>query len=297
MRLTDITIEALKPPSRGSQYYWERPLGVRVTANGVKSYVVLLRPGQRKTISRVGSVSLKEARTMALRLKAEQHPNKYQAQPVTVSEARATYLAAIDVRPATRLYYVAYLAKLRDMPLQDVDHRHILHILDQAPKGSTALHLRTYSAFFRWCIPRWLKYSPTTGLKVPRGDARSRVLTDNEIARVWTALTADNLPSPFRDIVRLLICLGCRRNEVASLRRSWISDNRITWPAEAMKNKQSHWLPLMPTAKSIISSIPNTGDLLFPARNTAPFYSTWSHPTKQLASSGESVGVESSAVV
>jgi hypothetical protein len=176
-RFTEISIENLPVPASGRKDYWERPLGVRVTSKGTKSYMVLARSGERKMLGRVGTISLKEARTAALRFKADYQPLKYKAPPVTVSEARATYLAAIQIRPGTRKYYTFYLSKLPDMPLIEVEHRHIFAILDKMPRPTQQIALYTYSAFFRWCIPRWLKYSPTTGLKPPRISSRSRILT------------------------------------------------------------------------------------------------------------------------
>ena len=79
-RFTEVSIEALPAPTAGRKDYWERPLGVRVTSKGTKSYMVLLRSGERKMLGRVGGqLSLKEARLMALRLKADYQPTKYKA--------------------------------------------------------------------------------------------------------------------------------------------------------------------------------------------------------------------------
>jgi hypothetical protein len=192
-KFTDVSVNALPIPASGRKTYWEHPLGVRVTPNGVRSYIVITKDGQRKTLGRVGVLSLKDARMEALRVKAECQPTKYKAPPIRLSEARARYLAAITVRPPTRRYYERFLAQLPDLPLSDIDHTHIIRILDQQVPSQAYVALRTYSAFFRWAIPRYLKYSPCTGLKVPTLRSRSRVLSDDELRAFKMASTTINL--------------------------------------------------------------------------------------------------------
>jgi integrase len=272
-KFTDVSIEKLTIPKQGRAIYWDKPLGIRVTPKGTKSYIVALGSGERKVLGRVGAVSLKDARQAALRLKGEYDPKKYKTEPVTIAEARAVYLAAITVRPKTRKYYETYLAKLPNIPVQDVDHRHMLPILDQAPRGSAGLHLRTYSAFFRWCIPRWLKYSPCTGLKTPKTMARSRVLTDEELRAIYQ--TALSNGGTFSKIVMLLMLTGLRRTECSLIENSWIQNNTLTIPETITKNNRSHSLPLGPLAVHTTSSIASNTGFLFSANDNQPFTS-WS---------------------
>ena len=69
MRMTDLSIKALKPPAKGVICYTDDVLtgfGVRVSVAGTKSFVLthgVLR--QRETIGRVGIISLKDAREAA----------------------------------------------------------------------------------------------------------------------------------------------------------------------------------------------------------------------------------------
>jgi integrase len=272
-KFTDISIEKLPIPQQGRAIYWDKPLGIRVTPKGTKSYIVALGSGERKVIARVGAISLKDARQAALRLKGEYDPKKYKAECVSVAEARTAYLAAITVRPRTRKYYETYLAKLPNIPRQDVDHRHILRILDQAPRGSAGLHVRTYSAFFRWCIPRWLKFSPCTGLKTPKSVARSRVLTDEELRAIYETALSDG--GTFSKIVMLLMITGLRRTECSLIERSWIQNTTLTIPETITKNHGSHSLPLGPLAVHTISSITGDSRFVFSANNNQAFTS-WS---------------------
>jgi hypothetical protein len=47
--LTDIGVRALKPPAQGQTTTWDAasPLGVRVTENGAKTYIVMIGSGKR----------------------------------------------------------------------------------------------------------------------------------------------------------------------------------------------------------------------------------------------------------
>jgi len=67
MKLTDLSIRALKAPETGYQIFNDDTLpgfGIRITANGAKSFVFTRRVRrQRETIGRVGIISLHEART------------------------------------------------------------------------------------------------------------------------------------------------------------------------------------------------------------------------------------------
>ena len=63
----------------------------------------------------------------------------------------------------------------------------------------------------------------------PKAKKRSRILTDQELKAVWNACDEESeIPSQFRQIVKLLICTGQRRNEIAALQGSFYSPNRQT---------------------------------------------------------------------
>ncbi len=65
------------------------------------------------------------------------------------------------------------------------------------------------------------------------------------------------VPDDFGRIVRLLILTGQRRNEVAAMRWSEIDVQAALWtiPAERMKNKRAHEVPLSGAALDILATI------------------------------------------
>jgi hypothetical protein len=86
MRITDLSIKALKPPVKGEKIHYDETLpgfGVRVSEGGTKSFILThgkLR--RRETIGRVGILTLKTARQAAKERLAEYVLGKHtQASP------------------------------------------------------------------------------------------------------------------------------------------------------------------------------------------------------------------------
>jgi integrase len=50
------------------------------------------------------------------------------------------------------------------------------------------------------------------------------------------------------------------------LRREWVNADRIDFPAETMKTKKAHTIPLSPLAAALLTRIPIEEGFLFPAR-------------------------------
>lgn len=108
------------------------------------------------------------------------------------------------------------------------------------------------SAFFSWTVKQGLlDASPVTGTgKAQEGGSRERVLTQSELAEIWSALPQDQ----FGDIVRLLILTGQRREEIGALRWDEVdaADASISLPPERTRNRRLHRLPLSPQAHAIL---------------------------------------------
>jgi integrase len=71
---------------------------------------------------------------------------------------------------------------------------------------------------FDWAVDRDLiERSPCDGIRAVRihgsPEARDRVLSDDELRRVW--LAADATPYPYGPLVKMLILTGQRRGEIA----------------------------------------------------------------------------------
>ncbi len=144
----------------------------------------------------------------------------------------------------------------------------IMRIIDALPPIA-ANHAFTHArAFFRWCVRRrHLDRSPLEGLALPNKPAtRDRVLTDAELRVIWTV--AQGFPSPFGQIVAMLILTGQRVGETSAMRWDHIdlAQRLITFPGPVVKNNTAHTFPFGASAAAVIASVPKTGEFLFPSR-------------------------------
>src|SRR5262249_35599778 len=111
-----------------------------------------------------------------------------------------------------------------------------------------------------WALERdIINVAPCAGVKSPSAERpRDRVLTDEELARVWGA--ADQLGYPFGTLIKLLILTGQRRGEVAGMRWSEIDGDLWTLPAGRVKNAKAHDVPLSRAALDILVGLPRIGE-------------------------------------
>ncbi len=82
------------------------------------------------------------------------------------------------------------------------------------------------------------------------------MLSDAELNRVWAA--CDMIGWPFGPLVRLLILLGQRRDEIGGMRWSEIDLERKAWtlPRGRVKNGVEHVVPLPLLALAILGDMP-----------------------------------------
>ena len=96
MRLTEISVKALKPPRRGQVTYTDDVLpgfGVRVSQGGVKSFVLVYgRSRRRVTLGRFPVIGLQQARARAKELLAERTLGKREAPVTNFADALALFL-------------------------------------------------------------------------------------------------------------------------------------------------------------------------------------------------------------
>jgi integrase len=253
--------------------------GVRKQKRGTFYYVRVRHNGHQvmRSIGRHGPWTPDTARAKALELLGQLASGTDPfAQPPTSEGFGAEierYLArrkgALKPRSfnAVERHLRQYSAPLHKLPLADIDRRTIAVLLGQVETECGAVtrnRLRSsLSAFWAWAIAEGLtELNPVTGtVKADEGGSRERVLTQDELRKLWHALS-DNR---FSEIVRLLLLTGARRNEIGNLTWDEIDLKRklIVLPPDRTKNGRQHELPLSRQALAIIERTPR--------RNTTPF--------------------------
>lgn len=109
-------------------------------------------------------------------------------------------------------------------------------------------HLATLRAILRACVEReWLPAAPR--VRLLKITPRVRWITPAEACAVLKAL-----PLHLRDMAVFSLETGLRKANVAGLRWSWVqlTARLVLLPADAMKARQAHALPLSPLAVRIL---------------------------------------------
>jgi integrase len=174
---------------------------------------------------------------------------------------------------------------LHKLPLGDIDRRTIAVLLGQVETASGPIarnRLRSsLSAFFAWAIQEGLtETNPVQGTgKADEGDSRDRVLTQEELRKLWHGLS----DGPFSEIVRLLLLTGQRRNEIGRLQWSEIDLPRklIVLAPDRTKNGRRHEVPLSTQALAVIERTPrrNSSGFLFSEKGA---FGNWSKAKAEL---------------
>ncbi len=283
--LSDLTLRNAKPAERGQYVLWDANLkhfGLRVSQGGTKTFIVMHgRQRDRITIGHYPLISLAQARQRAKEVLAERTLNKRRAPAITFNEARKLFFdihrqrnKASTLVQYERLFDRHLEPRLRAKKVADITPHDIVRILDKLAKTpSECTHCYSLArTFFTFAVKRkYIEHSPMEGMDKPtKYRPRTRVLTDDELRKVWRA--AEDYGYPFGSIVQLLILTGQRRSEIGKLKWSYISNERITLPPEIVKNNREHSIPLSQMAAGILNEAPQLGEYVFPARGlTTPF--------------------------
>jgi integrase len=246
--------------------------GARRQTNLVHYYVRYRHNGQQvvRSIGRHGALTPDTARAKArqlLGLVAGGHDPFAQALsgegfPAAIDrylDRKRTSLKPNSFREAER-YLRNHASPLHSLRLAQIDRRKIAALLGNIETGSgaaTSNRARSaLSAFFSWCNQQGLiDTNPVTGTgKANEGGSRERVLTRDELRKLWRILSDDR----FSDIVRLLLFTGSRRTEIGMLQWSEVDLARkmiVLAPART-KNGRQHELPLSTQALAILARQP-----------------------------------------
>jgi integrase len=260
-----MAIRAMQPPAKGNVVLWDDVVtgfGVRCSQGGTKSYFLMYgRERARHQIGRVGIISLQDARAAAKKFLAERTLGKRDAPAFKFPEAVTLFLESQDhLRPTTMSDYKRILKSrfekpLRHLTLTEVQTHHIATILDKLKDkpGERKYAHSVIRRFFTWARSRrYLGHSPVEGLEAPRAPKnRSRVLSDDELRKVWQALGDDT----YSVIVKLLILTGQRLREVAYIEQNWIDAGYLTIPAEHTKNGREHRIKVPDLALPLLARV------------------------------------------
>lgn len=254
--LSDASLRSIKAPTKGQSKFWDDKLpgfGVRVSQGGSKTFV-LNRDNTLITIGRYPILSLAEARGEAKRLLAEFTLGRI--RPETISFEKALDLFIEDKKQANRrprtiegYRRVIGLFGFRG-PLAQISHAEAARRYDRINAPSERSHaLVGGKVFFSWCIKRrYISENPLAGLSKPVSAPRTRVLTDDELRKIWYSAEGH-----FGNIVKLAILTGQRRGELSELKPQYVSGDLCTLPGTLTKNHRQHCFPIGKMAQEVLA--------------------------------------------
>ncbi len=292
-RLTALAVENARPGlSRREISDGGSGLFLVVQPSGHKSYAVRFRAdGKPRKYTLAPGLTLHEAREQAAAaIKEAQRGN----DPTKVKKAakQARVLAAANTFEATAQLYLSSdrvkklrtCAQYRDMlerlafpiigstPIADIRRSQITALLDRVEHGPGPVMadrlLSVVSCVLKFHAKRSDDYVlplvPGMNRTSTKERARDRILTDDEIRRVW------NTGNP---LVRFLLLTGARRNEAAGMRWGEIKDNDWTLPAARNKGGVDLVRPLSKAAMAILQAQPRHDSFVFGDGRDQPFRS------------------------
>jgi integrase len=262
---------------------------VRLRAGGKRVWIAQYRLGakqRRVTIGSVETIDPDDARKHAkavlakAQLGTDAQTEKAEARAraaITLGATVDKYLdryAAPRLKPKslkeTRRYLRVTWKPLHEHRLDKIDRRSVAaRLVEIAGENGPIAANRARAAlttFFGWALREGLAdANPVVGTNKPAEErSRERVLSDAELAAIWSACRDDE----YGTIVRLLILTGQRREEVGGMRRSELDIEQAIWaiPAERTKNGIPHLVPLPEAAIRLLCerlSAIGDRDLLF----------------------------------
>jgi integrase len=285
--LTAKGVENLKPRATRYEQPDGRGLYLITQPSGTKSWGLRYRwlgKPVKLTLGTYPAVSLAQARRLAadalLDLAHGRNPAAAKGAAKAAAELAATntlravgemYLAREEARPQDKrlrtigqrrstLERLVY-PKLGGRPISEIRRSEIVALLDdvETKRGGRMADevLGTLRIVFTWFANRDDNFrSPLvrgmTRTK-PKERARSRVLDDDELRRVWVA--AEGMGT-FGAFLRFTLLTATRRSEAAWLTHSELSNGDWIIPGSRYKNKRDHLIPLSAAARAVLAELP-----------------------------------------
>ncbi len=290
MRLTEKTIKELVPPAKGNRITYDDEVpgfGIRVTRLGARAFVlnyVVEGRERRLTIGAwpVWSATGARRRAKELRIRIDQGEDplgksQQRRQEPAFAEVATEYLENHAAKKksghADKLYLDRdVLPSWGHLKAGDIRRRDVIRLVEAKAKATPIAGNRLLGIIrklFGWAVERdLLATNPCLGVRAPARENRGdRVLSEDEIYRVWHALDTAAMAAECRLAVRLMLALGQRSGEVCGMLWGEVDIEGRMWsiPAERSKNGLAHRVPLTDTALELLRQAPRWGRFVCPS--------------------------------
>ena len=279
MTITDLQIKNLKARDRKYEVTDAQGLVVHVQPTGKKTFFYRYMFSGNSRIMKIGDypgVSLAEARKRhadaMLTLQSGIDPGKKAQEEKMRRIAAPTFNDLLDEfwkielsktsssHERKRLVDKDALPRWKNVKVTDIRRRDAVllldHVRERAPVTANRLQ-GVLVRMFNFAAERgMIDFSPLSGMRKTKEKPRSRVLTDDEIKKLWNAMTIENNNIDIFHLTKLalkaILLTGQRPGEVASMRWDQIKDDLWTIPAEDRKNDEENKIPILPMMAEIL---------------------------------------------
>ncbi|MGB5182047.1 MAG: site-specific integrase [Xanthobacteraceae bacterium] len=158
-------------------------------------------------------------------------------------------------------------APLANLILTAITRRDVAQVLADVEQDCGAVSRNrvraSLSSLWTWAVQEGLvEHNIVTGTgRADEGPSRDRVLSNDELRKVWRSFGDDD----FSLCLRLLLLTGQRKSEISEL--VWnevnLKDAVIVLPAERTKNGREHTLPLSGQALALLARRKRNGEFVF----------------------------------
>lgn len=188
------------------------------------------------------------------------------ATSATVNEVAALFVEKYakprnrSWKETDRIFRVYVKPRIGSRALHSIKRADIVGLLDHVEENHGPVMADRVLAAVRKCFTWQMARDDHFVSPIVRGMARShpslrerdRTLTDDEIRTMWLALDAQ--PDAIKRLVRFMLLTGLRRNECARMHdRERLENRHWLIPAERMKGKLEHLVPMSETAEAQVT--------------------------------------------
>jgi integrase len=279
--LTDRFVANAKSAGKRVEYFDATVLGLSLrVSDGAKTFAVTFTSPSdgkraRLTLGTYPATKLSEARARAVEARGcvergEDPRLVFDAQAaggMTMAMLIARYVeqhvrinlrgaAEVERRLSKNVVLVIGSVRLADLHRRDIN-RAVDAVVKRGKLTEANRVFEDLRATLRWAVARGdLDYSLMDGMSKPAAaNIRERVLSDDEVRRLWQGLP-DALPrsKSVQRIIKLCLITGQRVGEVAGMRRDELDLKSALWslPGARTKNGHPHNVPLSALAIEII---------------------------------------------
>ena len=287
MGLTDLQIKKMKPREQRYEVTDGKGLSIRVKPTGDKSwfyrYMIDGRP-RKMTFGAFPGVSLADAKKRHGEAmvdlqngidpgqKAKEAKAKKKAEPNFSDLLKEFWTIELKDKPSGKEQYRSIkkdaIPAWKKKKVATITRRDAVLLVDKvrerAPVGANRL-LGTLVRMFNFACERGiLDFSPLTGMRRTPEESRSRVLTDDEIKKLWICLDLERTDIDIYRLTKLalktILLTAQRPGEVTRMRWDQIEGSFWVIPAHLRKNNEENRVPILPMMLDILNQAkPYTG--------------------------------------